>query len=190
MSPNPTTAEQRLALFAERVATFECGAERAMYRLACEMRDELAKERAEADRLSRLLGERGTELERLRDRAESAGDYYRRATEAEKRVAELERAAVEGRAALANLIEDHEDPGTAALGALYLLSQATTWVDAQPDDAGRVMRAHDAKVLRQAADEADGRDLPDGYIDTFESGADWVTADLRRLADASERGDR
>ncbi|WP_211832861.1 hypothetical protein [Streptomyces asiaticus] len=145
---------------------------------------------AEVSRLTRLLGERDGELERLRDRAEAAGDYYRRATEAKKRVAELERAAVEGRAALANLIEDHEDPGTAALGALYLLSQATTWVDAQPDDAGRVMRAHDAKVLRQAADEADGRDLPDGYIDTFESGADWVTADLRRLADASERGDR
>lgn len=41
------------------------------------------------------------------------------------RVAELEVAAVEGRAALAALCHDLDDPGSNALGALYLLQQAT-----------------------------------------------------------------
>ncbi|MEU0427875.1 hypothetical protein ABZ235_30575 [Streptomyces canus] len=41
------------------------------------------------------------------------------------RITELERAAVEGRAALAAFCFDLDDPGSAALGALYLLQQAT-----------------------------------------------------------------
>lgn len=53
-------------------------------------RDELKRSADEAARLTRLLGDRDAEVERLRGRAEAAGEYYRRATEAEKRVAELE----------------------------------------------------------------------------------------------------
>jgi hypothetical protein len=41
------------------------------------------------------------------------------------RAAQLEAAAVDARAALAAFCYDLEDPGTAALGALYLLQQAT-----------------------------------------------------------------
>lgn len=51
------------------------------------------------------------------------------------RIAELERAAVEARAVLAALCHDLEDPGTAALGALYLLQQATLGTPMQPGEA-------------------------------------------------------
>lgn len=60
--------------------------------------------------------------ERLRVALESAKRGRR---ELRARAAALESAAVEGRAALASLCYDLDDPGTAALGALYLLRQAT-----------------------------------------------------------------
>lgn len=63
-----------------------------------ELTEALRAAEAEARRLAGLLGERDGELERLRGRAEAAGEYYRRAVEAEKRVAELERPAIEARA--------------------------------------------------------------------------------------------
>ncbi|WP_019358043.1 hypothetical protein [Streptomyces sp. AA1529] len=69
------------------------------------------------------------------------------------RVAELEKAAGEGRAALADLVRDHEDPGTAAYGALHLLSQATISVESQPDQAAEALARHDANVLDSAADQ-------------------------------------
>ncbi|MFE0376210.1 hypothetical protein ACFW1M_11600 [Streptomyces inhibens] len=46
MSIPETSAERRLAQYGERVGSFNCGDEQAMYRLACEMRDELVKARA------------------------------------------------------------------------------------------------------------------------------------------------
>ncbi|MGW3428028.1 hypothetical protein ACWDHW_08725 [Streptomyces melanosporofaciens] len=136
-----------MAAFAERVASFECGAERAMYRLACELRHELAKERAEADRLTRLLGERDGELELLRGRAESAGDYYRRAQEAKKRVAELEAAASAGLKSLSSFIFDTTDPGVDALGAQWLLQQTMP----QTDDPFAEPNRYRDEILRQAA---------------------------------------
>ncbi|MDX3232939.1 hypothetical protein [Streptomyces sp. ME19-01-6] len=119
--------------------------------------------------------------------------------ELRNRVTELERSAVEGRAALANLIQDHEDPGTAALGALYLLSQATTSVNAQPDDAARALARHDAATLDSAADElmnqadrlagqyADSDITGDGPTAVLET---WGRAEevVRRLATRAVKG--
>ncbi|MEU7431056.1 hypothetical protein AB0B07_09390 [Streptomyces sioyaensis] len=45
MSAPETSAERRLAEYGERVESFNCDDERAMYRLACEMRDELIRVR-------------------------------------------------------------------------------------------------------------------------------------------------
>ncbi|MFE7272998.1 hypothetical protein [Streptomyces sp. NPDC057623] len=61
----------------------------------------------------------------------------------------LEKAAVEGRAALAALCHDLEDPGTAALGALYLLQQATLGTPMQPGETvPLIYRAeHDTIVM-------------------------------------------
>lgn len=68
-------------------------------------------------------------------------------------VAQLEKAAVEARGALAALCHDLEDPGSNAFGALYLLSQVTVCVAAQPDETAKVVAHHDAEVLRAAAAE-------------------------------------
>ncbi|MFG2307627.1 hypothetical protein ACGFS9_02890 [Streptomyces sp. NPDC048566] len=71
-----------------------------------------------------------------------------------ERNAQLEAAAVEARAALGALCFDLEDPGSAALGALHLLAQATPAApDAKPDDATRVLAQRDGAVLRQAAED-------------------------------------
>jgi len=138
-----------------------------------EIADEWARAMASADARS---AEQAGEVERLR-----------------ARVAELERAAVEGRAALANLAYDHDDPGTAALGALWLLRQATLGVEAQPDQAAEVLARHDAAVLDSAADQLADRHerLAGEYADRDISGdgADavltaWQNAEdeVRRLA--------
>ena len=66
------------------------------------------------------------------------------------RVTELEGPAVQARAALAALCYDLEDPGTAALGALYLISRATVGVEAPKDDAAIALARHDSEVLGQA----------------------------------------
>lgn len=61
-------------------------------------------------------------------------------------IATLERAAVEARAALAALCFDLDDPGTAALGALYLLQQATGGTPMQPGETVPVVyrASHDS----------------------------------------------
>jgi len=84
--------------------------------------------------------------ERLRVALESAKRGRR---ELRARVTGLESAAVEGRAALASLCYDLDDPGTAALGALYLLQQATVGAAAQPlETVPIVYRAsHDSIVM-------------------------------------------
>jgi signal transduction histidine kinase len=80
------------------------------------------------------------------------------------RVAELEGPAVEARAALAALCYDLEDPGTAALGALYLISQATTGIDAPRDDTAEALAKHDADVIRKAAQVLEETDRDDDAV--------------------------
>lgn len=80
------------------------------------------------------------------------------------RVAELEGPAVEARAALAALCYDLEDPGTAALGALYLISRATVGVEAPKDDAALALARHDAEVLRKAAEVLEATDRDDDAV--------------------------
>lgn len=96
------------------------------------------------------------------------------------RVAELEGPAVEARAALAALCYDLEDPGTAALGALHLISRATVGVEAPKDDAALALARHDAQVMRRCAEFV--RDTYDG------DWADDAAATLERDADITERG--
>lgn len=116
--------------------------------------------------------------------------------EAQRRVAELEKVAVEARAALGSLCYDLEDPGSNALGALYLLSQATTWTDAKPDDALRVLAQHDASVREVALREAEG--FASELFDAADERGDRAGADmaeqiadrLSRIADGAEAGER
>jgi hypothetical protein len=65
------------------------------------------------------------------------------------RIDELERAVVEARAALGSLCYDLDDPGTAALGALYLLQQATIGTAMQPGEAVPTMfrASHDSIAM-------------------------------------------
>jgi hypothetical protein len=101
------------------------------------------------------------------------------------RVAELEAAAVAGRAALADLTRDHEDPGTAALGALYLLQQATFGTPMQPGETvPKVYRpTHDSIVMglyltaaeaRKHCETEMRRDLPTVVLDWIEDEEDDV----------------
>lgn len=95
-------------------------------------------------------------------------------------LAELEGPAVEARAALAALCYDLEDPGSNALGALYLISRATVGVEAPKDEAAQVLASHDAEIMRRCAEFV--RDTYDG---------EWVddaAATLERDADICERG--
>ena len=96
------------------------------------------------------------------------------------RVAELEGPAVEARAALAALCYDLEDPGTAALGALYLISRATVGVEAPRDDAALALAQQASEVLYKVADMADPEPPEVSFFgDHGPAVADW----LRMLAD-------
>jgi hypothetical protein len=94
------------------------------------------------------------------------------------RVTELEGPAVEARAALAALCYDLEDPGTAALGALYLISRATVGVEAPRDDAAAALAQHDAEVIRKAAQVLEETDRDDDAVNL-----------LYLLADNTGRGE-
>ncbi len=96
------------------------------------------------------------------------------------RVAELEGPAVHARAALAALCYDLEDPGSNALGALYLISQATLTVDAPKDDTALALGQHAAQVLHTVADMADP-EPPE--VSFFGDHAPAVAGWLRMLAD-------
>jgi hypothetical protein len=96
------------------------------------------------------------------------------------RVAELEGPAIEARSALAALCYDLEDPGSNALGALYLISQATTGVEAPRDEAAQVLASHDAQIMRRCAEF-----VRDTYSGNW---ADDAAATLERDADITERG--
>lgn len=65
------------------------------------------------------------------------------------RVAELEKVAFEARGALAALCHDLEDPGSNALGALFLLQQATVWAPMERGETvPTIYRAsHDSIVM-------------------------------------------
>lgn len=95
------------------------------------------------------------------------------------RIAELEGPAVEARAALAALCYDLEDPGTAALGALYLISRATTGIEAPRDDATEALAKHDADVIRKAAQVLEETDRDDDAVNL-----------LYLLADTTEKGEK
>ena len=96
------------------------------------------------------------------------------------RVTELEAVAVEARAALGALCYDLEDPGSNALGALYLLQQATVWTEARPDDASDALARHAAEVLNKVADMADP-EPPE--VSFFGDHGGTVATWLRMLAD-------
>lgn len=90
------------------------------------------------------------------------------------RVAELEGPAVEVRAALAALCYDLEDPGTAALGALHLISQATVGVEAPRDCAAEALAQHDGNVIRDAARVLEETDRDDDAVNLL-----YLLADRR-----------
>ncbi|GHJ04746.1 hypothetical protein TPA0906_66110 [Streptomyces olivaceus] len=69
-----------------------------------------------------------------------------------RRLRELESAALHARKALAALCYDLDDPGSDALGALYLLSQATLGVDAPRDDTVLALARREAQVMRRCAE--------------------------------------
>lgn len=139
--------------------------------------DSIEDLRAELAKLIRWHGEdekafaemRNT-IKRLRGELATARD----------RIAELEGPAVEARAALAALCYDLEDPGTAALGALYLIQRATVGVDAPKDDATAALAQRDAQVMRRCAEF-----VRDTYPGDW---ADDAAATLERDADITERG--
>ncbi|MEW2300232.1 hypothetical protein AB0958_09655 [Streptomyces sp. NPDC006655] len=96
------------------------------------------------------LVNRVAELEAERHTTNEALDDAAKALRAQRdRIAALEAAAVEGRAALAAFCHDLQDPGTAALGALFLLQQATTGTPMQTGETfPKVYRAqHDSIVM-------------------------------------------
>ena len=92
-------------------------------------------------------------------------------------VASLEPAAMHARTALAALCYDLDDPGTAALGALHLIQQATVGVDRPKDDATAALAQRDAEVMRRCAefvrDTYSGDETADA-ADTLERDADVV----------------
>ncbi|MEU2340113.1 hypothetical protein ABZ608_42420 [Streptomyces sp. NPDC013172] len=94
------------------------------------------------NRVAELEAERHTANEALDDAATAL-------REQRDRIAALEAAAVEGRAALAAFCHDLQDPGTAALGALFLLQQATIGAPMQPGETvPKVYRAqHDSIAM-------------------------------------------
>ena len=122
----------------------------------------------------------GSTDEEAKTRANELLDAYAAEVRAERE--QLESAAVHARSALAALCYDLEDPGSNALGALYLLSQATLAVDAPADDTGLALARHSSQVLHKVADMADPEPPEVSFFGpTFgPQVADW----LRMLADS------
>lgn len=132
-------------------------------------------------RIAALENERHTTNEALSDAAE----HLRRQRD---RIDVLEKAAVEGRAALASFCSDHEDPGTAALGALYLLQQATSGTPMQPGETvPKVYRAsHDSIVMGLYLTAAEARkhcETEERRAESHESTFDWIEDDEDGVAE-------
>jgi hypothetical protein len=151
------------------------------------------------DRIVELEAERHTTNEALTDAAETLRANRDQIAELEEnlravkagwdvsraRVTELEVATVEGRAALAALCHDLDDPGSMALGALYLLQQATPGTPMEPGETvPKVYRAsHDSIVMdlyitaaaaREHCEADVRRDLPSVSLDWIEDEEDGV----------------
>lgn len=123
----------------------------------------------------RTLRARVVELEAERHTTNEALDEVVKAVRAKsERIAELETVGVQARAALGALCYDLADPGSNALGALYLLQQVTVWTDGKPDDGERALAKHDAQVLRQAAESLEGADRDDDAVNFLYLLADQV----------------
>ncbi|MFE9936363.1 hypothetical protein [Streptomyces hirsutus] len=95
------------------------------------------------------------------------------------RVTELEVAAVEGRAALAALCHDLEDPGSNAFGALYLLQQATPGTPMEPGETvPKVYRAsHDSIVMGLYTTATEARahcEAEERRANSSEATFDWI----------------
>jgi hypothetical protein len=70
------------------------------------------------------------------------------------RTASLEHAVVQARYALAALCYDLDDPGTGALGALYIVQQASAGAPADyKDETEKVLAEHDATVIEGVAEK-------------------------------------
>ncbi|MYU24517.1 hypothetical protein [Streptomyces sp. SID8352] len=121
-------------------------------------------------------------MQRLRDDQAANDHEYETAT---ARIAALEKAAVEGRAALASFCHDHPDPGTAALGALYLLQQATHGTPMQPGETVPkfYQASHESIVMglyitaaeaRRHCETEMRRDIPGASLDWIEDDEDGV----------------
>lgn len=130
-------------------------------------------------RTNDLIDERDSLLNRVAELEADRDANDREYEQATARIAALEKAAVEGRAALAAFCADHEDPGTAALGALYLLQQATSGTPMQPGETvPKVYRAsHDAIVMGLYLTTAAARahcEAEERRAETSESTLDWI----------------
>jgi signal transduction histidine kinase len=141
---------------------------------------EVDRGRDEVARLNRLL-QKEVDVAGQRN-----GRLLKELDKRDERIAELEAAGVEARAALASLCYDLEDPGTAALGALYLISQATRTVEAQSDCAEQALAKHDAQVIRHAAETLEGADRDDDAVNLLYTLADGT----EKRADKVEAGER
>jgi len=151
---NVTSAEIRLGQYRRPPRTFETGSERALYDIASGLHTAL-KETRQQRNAARL-----------------------HATELQDRITELEVAAIEGRAALAALCHDLEDPGSNAYGALFLLQQATPGTPMEPGEpTPTVYRAsHDAIQMGLYATAAEARRHCETEMLREKPGAslDWV----------------
>ncbi|MFC8124690.1 hypothetical protein [Streptomyces sp. NPDC057302] len=118
---------------------------------------------------------------------ERMAPVLRRLLDAEARIAELEPAAVEARSALAALCFDLDDPGTAALGALYLLQQATVGTSMQSGETAlTVYRAsHESIVMGLYTTAAEARKHCETLAHREIPGAtlDWIEDDEDRVAE-------
>jgi hypothetical protein len=118
-------------------------------------------------------------------RAEQAAEIDR----LRARVTELEKAAVEGRAALGSLCYDLEDPGSNAFGALHLLTQATAWTETGPDFAADALARRDADKLDAAAESIEAACPDHGVQDEAWMDCHCVAAEeLNRQAEALRKG--
>ncbi|NEE06907.1 hypothetical protein G3M58_10665 [Streptomyces sp. SID7499] len=177
------------------------GAERKRARTLLDHARDALNARMTKDNLRLVLENVITHAAALQDRAAELEENLRAVNAgwgvARTRVTELEVAAVEGRAALAALCHDLDDPGSMALGALYLLQQATPGTPMEPGETvPKVYRAsHDSLVMglyttaaaARAHCEADmRRDLPSVSLDWIEDEEDGV-AELVAAVGEEER---
>lgn len=207
---NLTPAEVRLGQYRRPPRTFETGSERDLYDIASglqtaleETRDQCNAARLRAAELEEQQEWRRAHLVALQNDALDMRGSLSPSGQKRKvpfplgktltpavdwlinRVTELEVAALEGRAALAALCHDLEDPGSNAFGALFLLQQATPGTPMEPGEpTPTVYRAsHDsiqmglyttAAEARRHCETLIRRDIPGASLDWIEDEEDDV----------------